>query len=137
MQEYNFERMKRDLKMQQTENIIRLSEKDNIRDLQFAFSQLYPYLRIEFYKEDRTSPRGAYKKYLSGSLPLSAAGLSRGGDVLINDTMTVDELENELKKNFGLVMQALRKSGNVWLEINMSASWTLGRQNQQGRELSD
>jgi len=123
------------IKMPQTETIIKLSEKDNIRDLQFAFSRLYPYLRIEFYKGDNAQ-KGEYRKYLSSSLPLSAAGLRRGGDVLISDTMTVDELENKLKENFGLIMQALRKSGNVWLEINMSANWTLERQNQQGRELS-
>ena len=122
--------------MPPSETRLTLSEKDNIRDLQFAFSQLYPYLRIEFYKGGNAQ-KGEYRKYLSSSLPLAAAGLRRGGDVLISDSMTVDELENELKQNFGLIMQALRKSGNVWLEINMSAKLTLGRQNQHGRELSD
>ena len=122
--------------MPHSETILKLSEKDNIRDLQFAFSKLYPYLRIEFYKSHNSS-KGEYRKYLSSSLPLSAAGLRGGGDVLISDTMTVDELENKLKENFGLIMQALRKSGNVWLEINVSANWTLERQNQNGRELSE
>ena len=121
--------------MPQSQTILKLSAKDNIRDLQFAFSKMYPYLRIEFCKGDK-SLIGEYRKYLSSSLPLSAAGLRGGGDVLISDSMTVDELENELKENFGLIIQALRKSGNVWLEINMSANWTLERQNEQGRELS-
>ena len=121
--------------MPQSQTILKLSAKDNIRDLQFAFSKRYPYLRIEFCKGDK-SLIGEYRKYLSSSLPLSAAGLRGGGDVLISDSMTVDELENELKENFGLIIQALRKSGNVWLEINMSANWTLERQNEQGRELS-
>ena len=121
--------------MPQSETILTLSEKDNIRDIQFAFSKLYPYLRIEFYRGENLQ-KGEYRKFLSGSLPLSAAGLRRGGDVVISDAMTVDQLENELRQNFGLIMQALRKSGNIWLEINMSGNWTLERQNEQGRELS-
>ena len=121
--------------MPQSATILKLSERDNIRDLQFAFSTLYPYLRIEFHRHDN-APRGDYRKYLSSSLPLSAAGLRGGGEVLIRDSMTVEELEIQLRENFGLIVRALRKSGNVWLEINMSGNLTLERQNQNGRELS-
>jgi hypothetical protein len=35
-----------------------------------------------------------------------------------------------------MVVQVSRKSGTLWLETTMTDSWTLGQQNEHGRELS-
>ena len=124
------------MKMQQNDILLNMSVKHHIGDLQLAFSKAYPFLKIEFYKESPAA-KSSRKKYLDGSLPLTAAGLNGSGTMVISDSMTVYQLEKELRNNFGLNADAFRKSGIMWLEITMTGDWTLQHQNQQGKELSE
>ena len=50
--------------------------------------------------------------------------------------MTVGELENIFKDQFGANVQVSRKSGSLWLETTLTDKWTLLQQNEQGKELS-
>ena len=122
--------------MTQNKRILKISGSDHISDLQSAFNKAYPFLRIEFYKE--TIPK-VFKgqKYLSNTLPLAEAGLTHSGRMSINDLTTVDEFENKLNNSFGLKIHTFRKSGTMWLEITKTGNWTLQRQNQEGKELTD
>jgi hypothetical protein len=124
------------MNMRQNDTLLNVSGKNYIRDVQLAFNKAYPFLKIEFYKEPPPLKSG-HKKYLEGSLPLTAAGLTTAGGMIISDSMTVYQLESELKNNFGLKAHAFRKSGSMWLEITMTGDWTLKHQNQHGQELSE
>jgi len=55
---------------------------------------------------------------------------------LVDDIMTVTDLENTLKDQFGLTAQAFRRSCNIWLETSITNGWTLKRQNDNGREIT-
>jgi len=122
--------------VQQSNTSLNISGKKQIRDLQLAFNSVYPFLRIEFYKE-QPGLKAGHKKYLEGSSSLTAAGLTNAGNMLISDSMTVSQLENQLKDNFGLKAHAFRKSGTMWLEITMTGNWSLKHQNQHGQELCE
>lgn len=104
-----------------------------IGDLQAAFNREYPYLKLRFYRDAEAS---LARKGISESSTLKQAGLIKVGSVAVHDEMTVGELEQKLRKDFGLTAQVSRRSGRVWLETTMTDGWTLRQQNEHGRELS-
>ena len=54
----------------------------------------------------------------------------------VKRTRTVAEVENDLKKQFGLPVQIFRLSGNVWIETILTDDWTLEKQNREGEQIS-
>jgi hypothetical protein len=66
-----------------------------------------------------------------------AKGLDiRKDDLLIEDSMSVAELEKAFKDKFGLLTQVFRRSGNIWLETTITDRWSLKQQNDLGREIT-
>lgn len=108
-----------------------------VSDLQVAFSQAYPYLRLDVFEASRDRPRLSRKVKLNRTVSLDKTGMISEGDINIPESMTVGELENLLQEKFGITAQVSRKSGSLWLETTMTNSWTLQQQNEHGRELSE
>ena len=110
----------------------------SIQDVQHDFNAGYPYLKLEFFRPlNRTQVQASANTMLKHSLMIrEARRLQHDGDIEINDSMKVGELENLLKQQYDLYAQVFRKSGNVWLETTMSDNWTLKQQNDHGREIS-
>jgi len=50
--------------------------------------------------------------------------------------MTVAELEKMITEKYGMNVQVVRRSGNIWLETTMTDDWTLQQQNDHGREIT-
>jgi hypothetical protein len=103
-----------------------------IRDIQKKFNDLYPFLKIEFYKEkhpsNQLSPR-------NGKLDHNAAidSIRNDGTVCqvdIDGEITVGQLEKEFWDKAGLSVQVFRKSGNLWIETSLTDDWTLEKQNK-------
>lgn len=113
-----------------------ISQNRTISEVQGDFNAVYPFLNLEFYKIQRLDEALPVKKRLDKSLSLKLAGAKKAGWVDVNERMTVKELENALLENFGLVAQVSRKAGMMWLETTHTDSWTLGKQNEYGREIS-
>src|SRR5215510_8084474 len=114
--------------------ILYISQHKTLRETQEEFNRCYPFLRIDFYRN--TEP-GFARRHLTNSMLMPAAGLKRSGELELADSMTVGELEGQLRDKFGLNAQVSRKSGTLWLETTMTDSWTLKQQNDHGRELSE
>lgn len=114
--------------------VLQISQNRTLKETQDEFNSAYPYLRIEFYRN--TEP-GFARRHLNSIMPMTAAGLRQGGDLEINDLMTVGQLENAFREKFGLNVQVSRRSGTLWLETTMTNNWTLKQQNDHGRELSE
>jgi len=58
------------------------------------------------------------------------------GSLTVKETDKVSDLEKVLWDQFGLSAQVFRKSGNLWIETSLTDSWTLSRQNKEGKEMS-
>ena len=58
------------------------------------------------------------------------------GMVDLSDATTVTEVEDIFRNRFGINVQVLRKSGNIWMEASMTGNWSLAQQNEHGREIS-
>ena len=114
--------------------LLHLSPSRPISEFQEEFTQIYPYLKLEFY--ERTGS-GAGRVHLSHALTLKHAGLRHPGTIDLFNSMTVAELEKKLRDEFSLNAQVCRKSGSLWLETSFTDKWTLGQQNNHGKELSE
>ncbi|MDF2382500.1 hypothetical protein JMG10_13540 [Nostoc ellipsosporum NOK] len=113
---------------------LRFSRNNTIHDIQQAFSQEFPFLKLEFYPH--RNKKRVNKHLLHGS-SLAEAGMKKEeGIIEVNRNMTVAELEHLLTKELGLDAQVSRKSGQLWLETTMTDNWTLDKQDAHGREIS-
>lgn len=110
-----------------------------IADVQQDFSNAYPFLKIEFFRNNlERQSRYPANLRISNQARLKEAWVWKkdSGNVILSDSMTVLELEEALMDEFGLSVQVFRKSGNIWLETTMTDHWTLKQQNDHGREIS-
>ena len=117
--------------------MLHLSKNRSINEVQQDFNRQYPFLKIEFYKNSDGYSRSSKRQHLLNSTPIVRAGLLKNGDIELDDTMTVGQLEQIFRAEFGLSAQVSRKSGALWLETTMTDGWTLKQQNDHGKELSD
>ena len=119
--------------------VIQIAESRHISDLQYEFNQAFPYLKIEFFKKQHgvEKPSPAQRMFSQKSLVGDARVIKEEGSLEINEKMTVAELEQAFWNRFGLSVQVFRKSGNLWLETTMTDKWTLGQQNEHGKEITD
>jgi hypothetical protein len=109
-----------------------------ISEVQREFNTEFPYLKIEFfdvpYKPETALPKS---KIIAHDKKLSACRrMHSQGSLIVKETDKVSDLEKILWDQFGLSAQVFRKSGNLWIETSLTDSWTLSRQNKEGREMS-
>lgn len=102
-----------------------------ISDVQKAFSNTFPFLKIEFFKNQEMH------YLLPGDTSIAEAHkMIREGSVAITGDVKVKDLERALNTLLPLHAQVFRRSGNIWLETTMTDNWTLAQQNEHGREIS-
>ncbi|MEO8404703.1 MAG: hypothetical protein ABI480_08915 [Chitinophagaceae bacterium] len=116
--------------------ILNISPNKFIHTLRDEFSTVYPFLNLEFYKLQEGDPNLVIRKHIPHQGLLRIAGLKIHGDIELNDSMRVGELEKEFREKFGLNVQVTRQSGSIWLETTMTDKWTLRQQNEHGREIT-
>lgn len=110
-----------------------------VRDVQQEFARVYPYLKIEFFRSNGLQQaKGLKQNQIKHDQKLrSAKGRDiNKGDLVIEDVMSVADLEKAFMSKFGLITQVFRKSGNIWLETTITDSWSLKQQNDMGREIT-
>jgi len=117
---------------------ILINDSRTVSEVQRDFNNEFPFLKIEFFdapfKSERALPRS---KMISHDKKLrDIRKIHKDGKITVVKHETVNELESELWKIYGLSAQVFRKSGNLWIETSLSDSWTLEQQNREGLELS-
>ncbi|MDZ4757558.1 MAG: hypothetical protein SGJ10_05395 [Bacteroidota bacterium] len=117
---------------------ITINDSQKIFEIIEKFSQLFPYLKVDFFSNPSHSNNTSKRNlviYTNKTLG-ECRTVQKKGSILITPYMTVRELEAEFNDIFGLSMQVYRKSGKIWLETTVTDSWTLEEQNKQGQALS-
>ncbi|RTL58944.1 MAG: hypothetical protein EKK37_11550 [Sphingobacteriales bacterium] len=115
-----------------------ITESMSVRDLQLAFNGLFPFLKLEFFKNGTVLEKMyGLNKLIS---PHSTIGQlwkkKEAAEIEINENTRVRDLENDFLEKFGITTQIFRKAGNLWLETTMTDSWTLKQQNEHGKEIT-
>jgi hypothetical protein len=108
-----------------------------LADIQKAFNKEFNFLKLEFYTQQPKTSTTLKTQIHDGNRTVGECALLKTEEkLIIQKTDTVQQVENCLWNMFGLYAKVLRKSGNIWVEINLSQTLTLEKQNQMGRELS-
>ena len=119
-------------------NII-INDHRKIFAIQKEFSEMFPYLKLEFFSKPHSVGGASSKKIMKH--PAKTIGQCRvihnKGTLTITPNMTVADLEQNFADVYGLSVQVFRKSGKSWLETTVTDNWTLEKQNRQGEELSE
>jgi hypothetical protein len=113
---------------------MRIADDMTLLDIQVAFNQTFPFLKLEFYKGTHDSGEGSpVRTQLNARQSLAKVRkVHTEGELHISADMTVAELENAFQDRYGLNAQVFRKSGNLWMQTTATDSWTLGEQNRKG-----
>lgn len=116
---------------------LRIAPNRLISDVQKDFNNAFPFLKIEFFQKRMQQPAFTFQEMLPHNRRVVDGQTAiTDGDIEISSTMTVKDLEEIFKEQFSLAVQVFRRSGNLWLETTMTDGWTLGLQNQHGKEIS-
>jgi hypothetical protein len=109
-----------------------------IEDVQKEFSREFPYLKIEFFDNPhtRTQPSPKSKMHVNTKKLGAIRKPLQDGAIAFNGSTTVAELEDDFWTIHGLSVQVFRKSGKLWIETSLTDSWTLDRQNEEGKEFT-
>ena len=110
-----------------------------LRDFQKAFNEVYPYLKIEFYKPSQELQESNLQKHIKHNSLILVNGTEKfkeSGQINIDNFRTSAQLEKDFLDNFGLAIKLFRKSGSLWIEITLTDNWTLEKQNEEGEFMS-
>jgi len=109
---------------------VRLFDGQTIGDIQQAFSQAFPYLKIDFFKNLELNGIRITKKL---EPPFTIFNTT---DVIVDleGNRTISDVKKDFLNITGLVTRIFRKSGNVWIETSLTDDWTLSRQNTEGSQ---
>lgn len=110
----------------------------SIRDLQLAFNNLFPFLKLEFFRNGAVLEKmySLNKLLPQGSTIGEIWKKKEAAEIDINENTRVKDLEETFMDKFGLTIQIFRRSGNLWLETTMTDNWTLKQQNEHGKEIT-
>jgi len=115
-----------------------INDNRKIFAIQEEFSNLFPYLKLEFFSKPHAVGGGSAKKLIKHNSKTlgECRTIHNKGKVTITPQMTVSDLEQNFGDIYGLGVQVFRKSGRAWLETTVTDGWTLDEQNRQGEALS-
>jgi hypothetical protein len=114
---------------------IYISEDATIASIQCRFREAYPFLKLECYQQPHETGEGSPpEEKFTPETPIEDIRMMHTfGWIDIGKHRTATELERDFKHIFGLSVQVLRKSGDLWLETTKTDNWTLEQLNEEGK----
>ena len=107
-----------------------------LKEIKHAFQDVFPSLKLEFFSNSHNPGHPSPRKemYNDRTTVGEITTPQTQGAIQLQDDMTVQALEQEFERRFGLHVQVFRRSGSLWLETSVTDKWTLSHQNQHGIE---
>jgi len=112
---------------------ILLQSNRTVEEIEHEFNSAYPFLKISFFTKNQAA--GNREVEPSAEL-IEVSGVLKEGDININATDTVKEVEQKFEKQHGLPVHIFRNQKGVWMDTNITDDLTLQEQNTWGRETS-
>ncbi|HKK87620.1 MAG TPA: hypothetical protein VJ917_02140 [Saprospiraceae bacterium] len=112
-----------------------IKKTDTIKELQMRFNAAYSHLKLKFYSKGHEEFEGSSgRDEVDTEAHISKVNPNaKDGDIDISENVTVQELENNFEKDFGLHVQVFRKSNHLWLQTSATDDWSLGEQQRKGK----
>lgn len=109
-----------------------------LRDIQNAFQNEFPFLKIEFYKPKTKQGSNEKSEKLNPSLPVITLNSGKvPAEISIMEDKSVSDIKSVLKEILDCNILIYRKSGNHWIETSYTEDWTLKQQNEEGKLMSE
>ena len=110
-----------------------------VNTIKQQFAANFPFLKLEIFTRratpghTTTNDTPAQGEMLIQNVqPLICAGT-----MVIDENTKVSDLESDFANRFLLKVQVFRRSKNIWLETFATDGWTLGQQNEHGRNMTE
>ena len=116
---------------------IKILKRSLVGEIKTAFSVKFPFLKLEFLTSQRLSSGGQHVIIAPDNARLYniQPAVNEGG-MVVSELTEVGDLECFFRNHF-LDVQVFRRSANLWLETTMTDAWTLEKQNNHGKEISE
>jgi len=106
-----------------------------VADIQERFREFYPNLKLAFYRnphhKGECSPK---EEVVSPETPIDKIRMVHNfGWLDVSSYRIADAVEHDFSHEYGLNVQILRRSGDLWLETTSTDTWTLEELNAAGR----
>ncbi len=111
-----------------------ISDHKTLKAVQAEFSEKFPFLKIEFYKDAHAEGMGSPDRALldTDKTIAEVRSVHAEGELSIDGHKLVKNLEKEFLEKYGLNVQVFRKSGDLWLQTTSTDDWSLADQNRRG-----
>jgi hypothetical protein len=114
---------------------ILISDNRKVQEIQHEFTETLPYLRLGFFCHPHKAQQSPGRPEMQLQTIGECRSIHSNGQLNITAAMTVGELEQQFREQYGLHVQVFRKSGQVWLETAVTGAWSLEKQNSRGASL--
>jgi len=114
---------------------IKIDENVKASEIKQKFHDIFPFLKIEFFRKVHKNLQGSFKKDLIKD-DFSIKSTYKNVELIFDEEMLVSDLEKEFNDKLHLSAQVFRKAGKTWLETTFTDGWSLRKQNQEGMEMS-
>jgi hypothetical protein len=115
---------------------LEINKNTTIADVQYQFSKIYPYLKIEFFTRPHEVGSASWSKYMifNRTKTIGEIGIlpTKENSFEVDSAMSVNDFEQGLQRQYGLSVQVFRKSMGSWIATTESDTWTLAVQNEKG-----
>ena len=116
-----------------------IQKRSTVGAIKQQFCSAFPFLKLEVLKRKSTPGHTNLEQsvasdnaFLEDIQPLVCTG-----SLEIDNNTRVCDVESELANRFLLTAQVFRRSKNVWLETSATDNWTLGQQNEHGKNMTE
>jgi hypothetical protein len=115
-----------------------MNNENTLQDMQRVFTTCYPYLKIDFSRPVEVLAKKTLQTQKIQAMDRIGwfAGLEHTASINIDGNRTVAQVSADIEKIVDLSVMIRRRSGNVWIETSLTASWTLEQQNREGEHIS-
>lgn len=114
-----------------------LNQNSTTTEIQKNFNQLFPLLKIEFFKSKHDKKQASLRTdMITGAHLISDLTKKDKVEIKLSPKMTTADLETAFKEKADLSIQIFRKSGETWLETSSTDNWTLAEQQETAEERS-
>lgn len=115
---------------------MKITNNKTITEIQTEFNKIFPNLKIEFYKKPHEQGEGSpIKETLDSEQTIGDVRTNaHTGNLSISGEMKVATLEQKFEEGYGLHVQVMRRSGDVWIQTTSTDEWTLTSQDDRGKD---
>ncbi|MBD3637061.1 MAG: hypothetical protein HUJ25_06910 [Crocinitomicaceae bacterium] len=111
---------------------LKITDNLQLKEIKARFSEKFPHLKIEFFSEEHgVGEASKYSTKYDDELYLrDIRSTHNEGDLEISGSLLTSEFESNFHNQFGVNVQVLRRSRNMWIQTTTTDRWTLDQQEE-------